>query len=825
MKRKVRFLMIIFITLLVATSAETEGEALHKWKSSLYQSGSIASWSTTNGTGPCSWHGITCDTAGNVVQISLPSASLNGEIPAEIGNITALQKLDLNTNQLSGHLPDSISQLTYLDLFSVFSNNLTGTIAPDFGRNGKLVNVDISYNSFYGELPRDLCKEFTLEHLITVFNNFTGMLPSCLKNCSGLTRVRLEHNRFTGDISKAFGVHPNLSYLDLTGNALTGELSSSWGQCTSLERLYIDANDITGQIPAIFGEITNLQDLSLASNQLTGVIPPELRKLRLLFKLNLSDNILLGQIPSDLGSLTNLQYLDLSRNNLSGNIPPEIGNLHSLLLFDLHQNNISGNIPKELDNLQMLQILLDLSSNLLTGLIPSVLDKLTQLENLNLSHNLLTGQIPESLSGMLSLKSVDFSSNNLTGTIPTGNAFRDDSPNAYVGNPGLCGDFQGLTSCYKKTNDYTSHNHRKKLIIAIFVPISGIVLLVTAVITILVLSRKKREEEIKIESASKDMSDLFIWDRDGKFSFSDIVNATDNFSGVYCVGKGGFGMVYKAELSVDQIVAVKRIQVQNTGEVQEIYKKNYENEIRALTEVRHRHIIKLHGFCLSGNYMYLIYEYIKKGSLGNVLYGTEGETKLNWAMRVKIIQGIAHALAYLHHDCKPPIVHRDIKLNNILLDSEFEPRLSDFGTAKFLGLGSTSWTSVVGTYGYMAPELAYTMKVTEKCDVHSFGVVALEIMMGKHPRDLLSSLPSIASSEGNDMLLKDVLDQRLTPPTGQLAQKVVFIFEVAIACTQVKPEQRPTMRSVAQEILTRTQAYLSQPFPAICISKLAHYQK
>ncbi|XP_020700343.1 probable leucine-rich repeat receptor-like protein kinase At1g35710, partial [Dendrobium catenatum] len=117
------------------------------------------------------------------------------------------------------------------------------------------------------------------------------------------------------------------------------------------------------------------------------------------------------------------------------------------------------------------------------------------------------------------------------------------------------------------------------------------------------------------------------------------------------------------------------------------------------------------------------------------------------------LQGIAHALAYLHHDCKPPILHRDITVNNILLDSDFQPRISDFGTTKLLDPGSTNWTTVAGTYGYMAPE---------KCDVYSFGVVALEVMMGKHPGDLLLSLPLLS---GKDIVVKEMLDQRLTPPT------------------------------------------------------------
>jgi len=141
----------------------------------------------------------------------------------------------------------------------------------------------------------------------------------------------------------------------------------------------------------------------------------------------------------------------------------------------------------------------------------------------------------------------------------------------------------------------------------------------------------------------------------------------------------------------------------NTMETSEVSKKSFENEIKALTEVRHRNIVKLHGFCTSGDYMYLVYEYLERGSLGKTLYSEEGKKKLDWGTRVKVVQGVAHALAYLHHDCNPAIVHRDITVNNILLESEFEPRLSDFGTAKLLGSASTNWTSVAGSYGYMAP--------------------------------------------------------------------------------------------------------------------------
>ena len=122
-----------------------------------------------------------------------------------------------------------------------------------------------------------------------------------------------------------------------------------------------------------------------------------------------------------------------------------------------------------------------------------------------------------------------------------------------------------------------------------------------------------------------------------------------------------------------------------------------------MTEVRHRNIIKLYGFCCRKGCLYLVYEYVEWGSLRKVLYGVEGELELGWAKRVKIVQGVAHAIAYLHNDCSLPIVHRDVSVNNTLLESEFEPRLSDFGTARLLSSESSNWTTVTGSYGYMAP--------------------------------------------------------------------------------------------------------------------------
>jgi hypothetical protein len=206
------------------------------------------------------------------------------------------------------------------------------------------------------------------------------------------------------------------------------------------------------------------------------------------------------------------------------------------------------------------------------------------MQKLNVSHNELSGTIPTGFSSMSSLETVDFSYNQLTGEIPSGKAFENTSAEAYIGNVGLCGNVQGMPSC----DPPTTSGHHKRTVIEIVFSVIGAVLLL-AMVAFLILACRRRPCEQKVNDPYESM----IWEKESKFTFLDIVNATDSFNEAFCIGKGGFGRVYKAELPCVQVVAVKRFHVAETGDISEVSKKSFENEIKALTEVRHRNIVIL----------------------------------------------------------------------------------------------------------------------------------------------------------------------------------------------------------------------------------------
>ncbi|KAJ4723881.1 putative Receptor protein kinase [Melia azedarach] len=719
--------------------------------------------------------------------LCLYSNNLSGSIPTEIWNLKSLVIIDLSDDQFSGNIPPSVANLSNLKYLQLGINKLSGVIPQEIGK----LNVDglhLHNNHFTGYLPPNICQNGSLKQFTINDNKFIGRIPRNLRNCRSLIRAHLQRNRLTGNISKDLGIYPNLTFLDLSNNNFYGEISSNWEKCQKLTILNISRNNITGNLPPEIGNFS-LHELDLSLNHIVGNIPAQLGKLTYLNKLLLNKNQLSGSIPQEFGSLTELEYLDLSANKLSNSIPESLGYLMKLYYLNLSNNQFRKEVPNEIEKLVHLSEL-DLNNNFFEGKIPYQICNLQSLESLNLSHNNLSGSIPSCFERMRGLSCIDISYNELQGPIPNSTTFRDAPLEALQGNKGLCGDAKGLSSC--KAFSSTKQPLRRILLV-IVLPAAFFASIV--VIAMFIFFQQKKSKLQKQPSNRVSASGLLsVLTFEGKVLYEAILSATNNFDIEYCIGEGGQGRVYKADLLSGDIIAVKKFH--SPLPIEFAKKQDFLNEIKALTELQHRNIVKFYGFCSHIRHSFLVYEYLERGSLAAVLSNEAAAKDFGWTTRMNVIKGVACALSYMHHDCYSPIIHRDISSKNVLLDLEYEAHVSDFGVAKFLEPDSSNWTELVGTYGYVAPELAYTMKITEKCDVYSFGVLALEVIKGNHPKDFLSTFQS--SPSGMNIALYKMLDRRLPPPSIDVESKLMAILEIAFSCLNECPEARPTMQKVCQ---------------------------
>ncbi|PSS04809.1 Receptor-like protein kinase [Actinidia chinensis var. chinensis] len=703
----------------------------------------------------------------SVVQIELYNNSLTGELPATgWSNMTKLRLLDASMNELTGTIPDELCSLPLesLNLYEnqfegklpenlvkspnlyelrLFSNRLTGELPRDLGKNSPLMWVDVSNNLFSGKIPATLCEKGALEELLMIHNTFSGELPASLGDCRKLTRVRFGYNTFSGEVPARFWGLPRVYLLELTHNLFSGEIAKTIAGAANLSSLIISRNRFSGNIPAEIGFLKNLVEFTGSDNRLTGSLPASIVNLGQLGRLDLHNNSLSGEIPSEIHSWKKINDLNLADNDFSGNILEEIGSLIVLNYLDLSGNQFSGKIPLGLQNLK--------------------------LNQLNLSSNRLSGNIPPLYA-------------------------KEAYKNSFLGNPGLCGDIAGL--CDAKNG--AKNLGYVWLLRSIFV-LAGLVFIVGVVW----FYWKYRSFEKAKRAMDKSKWTLMSFHKLG-FSEHEILDCLDEDN---VIGSGSSGKVYKVVLSNGEAVAVKKLwggskTVEESGDVEKgpVLDNGFEAEVETLGKIRHKNIVKLLCCCTARDCKLLVYEYMPNGSLGDLLRSNKSGL-LDWLIRFKIAMDAAEGLSYLHHDCVPPIVHRDVKSNNILLDGDFGARVADFGVAKAvdaIGKGAKSMSVIAGSCGYIAPEYAYTMRVNEKSDIYSFGVVILELVTGRLPvdpefgeKDLVKWICTTLDQKGLDHVLDPNLD-------SCFKEEICKVLHIGLLCTSPLPINRPSMRRVVK---------------------------
>ncbi|XP_028099638.1 receptor-like protein kinase HSL1 isoform X1 [Camellia sinensis] len=730
-----------------------------------------------NGLVPSSLTGLS-----SVVQIELYNNSLSGELPASgWSNLTALRLLDASMNGLTGTIPDELCSLPLesLNLYEnqfegnvpeslakspnlyelrLFENRLNGTLPRDLGKNSPLSLIDVSSNQFSGEIPSGLCKNGVLEELLMIHNSFSGTIPARFGECRSLTRVRLGNNNFSGEVPVGFWGLPHVYLLELIENSFSGEIAKTIAGAGNLSALIISNNKFSGNIPDEIGFLDNLVEFTGNDNQFIGSLPASIVNLGQLGKLDLHNNGLSGEIPSGIHSWKKLNELNLADNDFSGNIPDEIGSLSVLNYLDLSGNQFSGKIPLGLQNLK--------------------------LNQLNLSNNRLSGDIPP-----LYAKEIYKSS--------------------FVGNPGLCGDIAGLCD----TRSEAKNLGYVWLLRSIFI-LAGLVFIVGVVW----FYWKYRNFKKASRAIDKSKWTLMSFHKLG-FSEYEILDCLDEDN---VIGSGSSGKVYKAVLSNGEAVAVKKLwggskMVDESGDVEkgQIQDNGFEAEVETLGKIRHKNIVKLWCCCTTRDCKLLVYEYMPNGSLGDLLHSNKSGL-LDWLTRHKIASDAAEGLSYLHHDCVPPIVHRDVKSNNILLDGDFGARVADFGVAKVvdaIGKGTKSMSVIAGSCGYIAPEYAYTLRVNEKSDIYSFGVVILELVTGRLPvdpefgeKDLVKWVCTTLDQKGIDHVIDPKLD-------SCFKESICKVLNIGLLCTSPLPINRPSMRRVVkmlQEVGAESQSKIGK---------------
>lgn len=798
-----------------------------------------------NSSGPvCSWKGVSCDQE-NVIGLVASGLGLSGLIPdITIGKLENLESLDLSNNNITG-LPSDFWSLGSLKFLNLSSNQISQTLPSNIGNFGLLETLDLSTNNFSGEIPDAISSLLSLQVLKLGSNGFESNIPFGILNCQSLVSIDISSNKLIGTLPNGFfAALPKLKSLNIAGNGIQGRDSDFQGLgSSSITYLNISQNSFQGSVIGVFQEPLEVIDLS--QNKFQGHISQVNYNSSFnwsnLIYLDLSENQLSGELFSNLSDAQNLKHLNLASNRFSAQPFPEISMLSDLEYLNLSETNLIGDIPSEILELTSLKTL-DLSNNHLVSQIPLLCTK--NLQILDVSYNNLSGGIPVSLLGRLPwMERFNFSYNNLT--LCDSEFSPKTVQESFI---------EALNSCPIAANPvlFRKKSHQDngfKLALALTVA------LVCSLVGLLFLAfgcrRKTRMWAVKQTSYKEEQilsgpfsfqTDSTTWVADVKlatsvpvvifekpllnFTFADLLSATSHFDRGTLLAEGRFGPVYRGFLPGGIHVAVKVLVRGSTMTDQEAAR-----ELEHLGRIKHPNLVPLTGYCLAGDQRIAIYDYMENGNLQNLLHdlplgvqttedwstdtweeddnngiqnvGSEG-LLTTWRFRHKIALGTARALAFLHHGCSPPIIHRDVKASSVYLDSSLEPRLSDFGLAKIFGNGPEDELTR-GSPGYVPPEFLQPetgspKTPTPKSDVFGFGVILFELITGKkavgddYPDEKEANLVTWTRGLVRRNQGCRAIDPKIRG-TGSDKQ-MEEALKIGYLCTADLPSKRPSMQQV-----------------------------
>ncbi|KAG6472126.1 leucine-rich repeat receptor protein kinase HPCA1-like [Zingiber officinale] len=781
----------------------------------------------------------------------LAGCSFTGSIPDELGSLQNLSYLALNSNQFTGKIPSSMGKLSNLFWFDIADNHISGSLPVS---NGQEPGLDLLYhakhfhfnkNQLSGFIPEKLFhSNMTLLHVLFDGNRLTGRIPDSICLVQSIEVLRLDRNSLNGTVPSNINNLTKINELNLANNKLTGLLPDLSGMDTLY---YVDLSNNTfdpSESPAWFSELTSLTALVIQSGGLFGEVPETLFSFPPLQQVILDYNHFNGTLRLGNSVSQQLQLVSFKNNNLTG---IELTNGYNLTSLILVGNPICSKLPTA--------TYCTLSQNPPVPYSTSVVNCVSNLCPPDQSPNPQSCSCAYPFQGVMYFRAPffrDVSNRTLfqelenklqtaldltPGSVFLQNPFfNDDSymqiqvkifpstgmyfsrseiqdigfdlSNQTFKPPRLFGPFYFIASTYP----FPAVEGRSTMSVGLKIGIAACCALLVIgllVVTIYALRQRRRAER-----AIEQSKPFGSWTRghsgdEGSeapqlkgarwFSYEELKRCTNNFSVSNEIGSGGYGKVYRGMLPGGPIVAIKRAQQGSTQGALE-----FKTEIELLSRVHHKNLVSLVGFCFDQGEQMLVYEFVPNGTLRESLSGKSG-ILLDWRRRLRIALGSARGLAYLHELADPPIIHRDVKSSNILLDENLNAKVADFGLSKLMSddeKGHVS-TQVKGTMGYLDPEYYLTQQLTDKSDVYSFGVVMLEMITAKQPivkgKYIVREVKmAIDASDEEFYGLKELMD-----PVIQIATNLIGFrkyTELALRCLEELAADRPTMSDIVKEI-------------------------